>query len=229
MPCLVSYAGRMPNAIIVPDEHYHIYNRGHNKQTLFFDRMDYVRMLFYLLFLQAPIPTYNTSRMVGSYLKKGYFSTSKKFSDDVLKNRSVHLEAFALMPNHFHLTVHELTERGISEYLRKVEIAYTKYFNIRYKRFGYLFQGPFQSVHVETNEQLLHLSAYIHHNIRDISQWKRKEDLYPWSSYQDYVHENRWDELLDTSVIMSQFKKPEEYKDFVKTSGTKESHVKILD
>ncbi len=212
----------MPRAIIVPGERYHVYNRGHNKQTLFFDKQDYVRMLFYLLFLQAPLPTYNASRMVASYLKNGYFNSSEMFTKEILKNRMVQLESFTLMPNHIHIAVLELKEYGIASYMQKVEIAYTKYFNIRYKRFGYLFQGPFQSIHIKTNRQLLHLSAYIHRNIVEVKTWRGRENIYPWSSYQDYDHKNRWDELLKTDTVVSQFDDALEYREFVRTSGTKE-------
>ncbi|MBI3093157.1 MAG: hypothetical protein HYZ02_02910, partial [Candidatus Levybacteria bacterium] len=42
--------------------------------------------------------------------------------------------------------------------------SYTRYFNTLNERVGPLFQGVFKSVHVETDEQLLHLSRYIHLN-----------------------------------------------------------------
>jgi len=105
--------------------------------------------------------------------------------------------------------------------MQRILTAYTKYFNAKYGKSGHLFQGPFQIVHVEDNEQLLHLSAYIHRNPREIKEWKDKEHQYTWSSYQDCIAENRWKELLKHQIITDQFSGKKEYQDFVETSGTK--------
>jgi putative transposase len=82
-------------------------------------------------------------------------------------------------------------------------------------------QGPYKIVHIKDNEQLLHLSAYIHRNPREIKEWKNKEYKYPWSSYQDCIGENRWNDLFKHQIITEQFSNPNEYKDFIETSGTK--------
>ena len=82
----------------------------------------------------------------------------------MITSRYVELVSFAFIPNHFHLIVHEKKENGISQYMQRILNAYTKYFNAKYKKTGHLFQGPFKAVHTESNEQLLHLSAYIHRN-----------------------------------------------------------------
>ncbi|OGZ57966.1 MAG: hypothetical protein A3G60_01280 [Candidatus Ryanbacteria bacterium RIFCSPLOWO2_12_FULL_47_9c] len=211
----------MPRAKLAPGERFHIYNRGLEKRAMFHDDTDYARMLFYILFLQSPVPVHNISRIVAGFRKNGIFAAAPETLERLIKNRTVELELFSLMQNHFHLGVRERKKGGISSYLQRVQIALTKYYNIRYKRSGYLLQGPFQSVHVETNEQFLHLSAYVHRNARELSRWKLKEHRYPWSSYQDYITENRWGKLLVTKAIAEQFSSLSEYKHFVETSGTK--------
>lgn len=128
---------------------------------------------------------------------------------------------FCLMPNHFHLILQESEENGISKYMEKVQKAYAKYFNAKYKKSGHLFQGPYQIVHIKNNEQLLHLSAYVHRNPRELKQWKNKEEKYLWSSYQDCAAENRWKKLLKPDIVLNQFSTPKEYEDFIETSGTK--------
>ena len=179
-------------------------------------------MLFVLMTTQSLIPLYNVGRNTQTLLKTGGLNLSSAAVKKNLKDRVVELVAFALMPNHFHFIVKELEEGGTSSYLQRIEIAYTKYFNAKYRRSGYLFQGPFQSVHVSSNEQLLHLSAYIHKNPAELSRWKHKEDLYPWSSYQDFVGENRWGKLLIPEIVRNQFDNPGDYLNFVKISGAKE-------
>ena len=76
---------------------------------------------------------------------------------------------------------------------------------------------------MESNRQLLYLSAYIHRNPREIKGWTNKEHEYTWSSYQDYIEENRWGELLKQDILKDQFSNPKEYRQFVETSQAKES------
>lgn len=141
---------------------------------------------------------------------------------EVVKKRYVQLISFTLMPNHFHLIVHELEESGTAQYMQRVLCAYTKYFNAKYQKSGHLFQGPYKAVHIKSNKQLLYLSTYIHRNCRELPKWKNREHLYEWSSYQDYVKENRWDQLLEQNIILNQFSNKKGYDDFVKSSTAKE-------
>ena len=214
---------------IIPGEYYHIYNRGVNKQKIFLDERDWIRFLFLILYFQSPINFPQIGRSISYFVKNRAFDIKKEVVDKIIKNRYVELINFCIMPNHFHLTIREIKENGVSQYMQRILTAYTKYFNTKYGRSGHLFQGPFQIVHIKNNEQLLHLSAYIHRNPRELKQWKEKEHQYPWSSYQDYIKENRWNNILKPQIILEQFSNKREYKDFIKTSGTKlELDEKIL-
>ena len=159
---------------------------------------------------------------INNFMDKERFGVSKEKLEEIISKRTVELCAFAIMPNHFHLLVHELKEGGISFYLQRIENAFTKYFNISRERSGYLFQGPYQSVHVKTNDHLLYLSAYIHRNPHELDGWNNREQKYFWSSFQDYIGQNRWGELLKPNIIIEQFRNPKEYLRYVKTSGAKE-------
>lgn len=203
-------------------EHYHIFNRGNNKQIIFLDNKDWIRFLFLIIYLQSPIVFQNLGRQVSYFVKNRAFNINEGEKNEVIKKRYVKLVGFALMPNHFHLLVHEFEENGIAKYMQRVLCAYTKYINTKYKKSGHLFQGPYKSVHVKNNKQLLYLSTYIHRNPRELPLWKNKENTYPWSSYQDYIKENRWGQLLETDIITEQFSAKKEYEDFVKSSPAKE-------
>lgn len=211
----------MPRAIIAPGEYYHVYNRGVNKQNIFFDNRDYARMLFCILAFQSKNYALNTSFSVNRFLKNNEFELTTDRIAEIMKTKETELVAFALMPNHFHLLIAGNKDGSISDYLKRVEGGYTKYFNLKHKRSGYLLQGPFQSVHVKKNEQLLHLSAYIHRNPRELVRWHGNEHQYPWSSYPDYISKNRWPGILEPKIIMQQFRNAKNYKKFVDTSGTK--------
>ena len=202
----------------VQDEYYHLLNRGNNKQVTFLDERDYARFLFSILYLQVPLDFENIAHEITYFIKHRTFN----LSIDTGKNRLVRLLNFCLMPNHFHLTVEEVAEAGISRYMQRVLNAYTKYFNTKYERVGHLFQGPFKAISIVDDDQLEYLSAYIHRNPREITGWKDNEEKYEWSSYQDYIGKNRWGNLLDIGPVLSNFKSPADYENFIKKSGAKE-------
>ena len=209
-------------------EYYHIFNRGVGKKIIFKDDRDRIRFLFLILYFQAENNFPQISRIVSLYVKHRVFDTGTDIKNDIIKERFVELSSFTLMPNHFHLIVKETKEGGMGKYMQRVLNSYSKYFNTRYGVSGHLFQGPYKAVHVEDDEQLLYLSAYIHLNPKELNEWSKKEDIFPWSSYQDYIGENRWGEILKTEIIIEQFKNIKEYKDFVVTSGAKELEGELI-
>lgn len=206
---------------IAPGEHYHICNRGMSRQVVFHNVADYGRFLFLILYLQSPVVFSNIGRHVRTLVQHSVLNIGAVEKAEVIKKRTVELVAFCLMPNHFHLIVKEVGDGGIALYMQRVLNSYTKYYNTKYQKSGHLFQGPYRAVHVETNEQLLYLSTYIHRNPRELVGWKNKEDQYIWSSYQDFIKDNRWDGLIQPSIINEQFKKKGDYQRFVESSTAK--------
>lgn len=220
--CLTRYTDCMTRKFrFAPDSYYHICNRSNNEQPLFLDEKDYARFLFSALFYQAPVPFNNLGRQSSYFVKHLMFNISSDTLEKVISTRKVELNIFTIMPNHFHLLLQEKTRKGISLYLQRLQNSYAKYFNTKYKKRGHLFQGTFRAVPVETDEQLLYLSAYIHRNPRKIKEWKDSEVKYPWSSYQDLVKKNRWGELLRPDIILNQFSSTNAYCKFVETSTAK--------
>lgn len=205
----------------VPEAYYHICNRSNDEQPIFLEKRDYARFLFLILFYQASVSFFNIGRHIALYVKHSMFNISKQTIENICAKRRIALCAFAIMPNHFHLLLQEKTKGGISRYLQRVQNGYAKYFNTKYAKRGHLFQGAFRAVPVETDRQLLYLSAYIHRNPRDIQEWVGKELSYPWSSYQDCARTNRWGELLQPSIFLNQFSNPKAYTQFVETSTAK--------
>lgn len=72
--------------------------------------------------------------------------------------------------------------------MKRVQDSYSRYFNRKYHRIGPPFQGQFKVVRVEDEEQLLHLSRYIHLNPYTSNLVTKIKELenYPWSSFKDY-------------------------------------------
>ena len=208
---------------VAPNEFLHVYNRGISKSIIFFNDRDRKRFLFLMMILQIPETMKNIDRMFKDFAldPETYI---KNFDSHGLKKRQIELVSFCLIPNHFHLLMQEIEEGGISKYMQRLQNAYTKYINTKYERSGHLLQGAYKAVLIESNEQLLHVSAYIHRNSREIKEYKNKELKYFWSSYQDCVLVNRWGEFLKPDILIGQFssKRGESYQNFVETSGAKE-------
>lgn len=137
---------------------------------------------------------------------------------DALKGKNnfqVKILAYCLMPNHFHLLLKQLNENGIPEFMRRIENGYAKYNNIKNKRVGPLFQSIFKAVRIETDEQLLHISRYIHLNpvtnfLVDIKNFLS----YPWSSFHEYTNPST-SSFIDSQTVLSFFKNKNSYFKFV--------------
>ena len=206
----------------IENEYYHVFGRGVNKEKIFIDDHDKTRFIFLITHFQSPIRINNVTWYTEGFIKKGIFNIPEKRSDNIIKKRSVKLAAFVLMENHFHLLVQNLNDGILSVYMHRILTAYSKYFNAKYKKKGHVFEGPFGAVHIKNNTQLLHLSAYIHKNPKEIEEWENSYEKYPYSSYQDYIGLNRWGNFLSPEIILKQFKDQIKYKDFVLTSTAKE-------
>ncbi len=130
-----------------------------------------------------------------------------------VKGNVVEIAAYCIMPTHIHLILKQLKNNGISTYMGNVLNSYTRYFNNKTKRGGPLWESRFKNVEVESDEQLLHLTRYIHLNPSTANLAEYPED-WDFSSYREFmggIEEKaklcNYDELLNI--------KPYEYKKFV--------------
>jgi putative transposase len=187
---------------LVAGAYYHLYNRGHNRQDIFFERENY-------LFFLRRVREY----LVGTRKTSEVCQTSEVWTTVV---------AYCLMPNHFHLLVCPHDDQ-LSRRMQRFSISYAKAVNKRYARTGALFQGSFQAVHVDRNEVLLHLSRYIHLNPVAAGLVARPEG-WEFSSYREYVG-LRQGTLPRADVVLSQFPVPGGYRAFVEAYEAGEEAV----
>lgn len=194
----------MPSRIFpfVNGQYYHIYNRGVEKRRIFEKSWDYSRLIKTMQYYQLLGPKPRLSKfLLGSIFEP---DSSKKIVDVI---------CYCLMPNHFHFLIKQLRDVGITEFISKLSNSYTKYYNIKYRRVGPLLQGEFKAVLIESDEQLLHVSRYIHLNPIASNLVKDLRD-YRWSSYPEYIG-IRKDSLCAKEEILSFFKSPKDYEQFV--------------
>jgi REP element-mobilizing transposase RayT len=141
-----------------PGSYYHIYNRGNNRENLFLEKRNYHHFLkLYARYVTPVADTY----------------------------------AYCLPKNHFHVLVRIKALAGLAQPGKQLHAsqqfgnlfnAYSKAINKAYRRTGSLFEHPFERIEVTSEQYLLRLVAYIHHNpqkhrlIADFRDW-------PYSSY----------------------------------------------
>jgi putative transposase len=113
--------------------------------------------------------------------------------------------AYCLMNNHVHFYI-DPQGFDISSFMLSLNTAYVVYFNKKYKRHGHLFQGRFSSMMVGTEAYSIRLSAYIHNNPKDITEYMGREEEYAYCSYGIYTGTGK-DKygLVDTGFILGFF------------------------
>lgn len=202
---------------------YHIYNRGVEKRKIFLEDRDYKRFIRNLII-------FNDIKAVTNIEHKNIeqIAINREFLVDVL--------AFCLMPNHFHLLLRQVTENGITKFMRKIGTGYANYFNVKYARVGALFQGKFKSVLIDNESQFIYIPHYIHLNPIDLimPEWREKNlskprlamnflNSYKWSSYSDYTGKPRFTLVINKDILGEYFSGTEGYYNDL------ESFIKDLD
>lgn len=184
----------------------HIYNKGVEKRILFNDEEDNVVFLGFLKdYLSAP--------QHPDSLKKAFEVHGRTFQGTPHQPKNyfnqVELLAYSLMPDHFHLILHQKTLGSLESFIRSLCTRYSIYYNKKYQRTGSLFEGPYKSVQITDELRLLHLTRYLHSTSK-------------YSSYAEYLgkRETSW---VETKVVQSffekmkteLFKETDSYKDLV--------------
>jgi len=183
---------RRPRAVL-PGSYYHLYNRGHNRQRVFFERENYLYFL-------------------------------KQFRHYVAAT-TVHVLAYCLMPNHYHFLIY-LREADLAAAMRRFTLSYTNAINRRYDRGGNLLQGRFQTLPVDRDDYLLHLTRYIHLNpvkaglVAHPAEWE-------FSSYLDYV-ELRSGTLPQRGAVLAQVGTVAAYRQFVERDAPLDRSIQHL-
>jgi len=175
---------------------FHAYNRGNNKENIFFDEQDYKAFIFRLgLCLGFNEKELNEQKLISlPYSRIRIMETDKK---------NFKLHSFCLMLNHFHLLIEQTGNVPISRLISKLCTSYAKYINKKYERIGHIFQDQFKAVLVENNPQLMWTSAYIHMNpVKD--KLVKHPSEYKWSSYLDFVS-NRNLPITEKDLLISIF------------------------
>ncbi len=189
---------------------YHIYSRSIAGYKIFNEISDYERFFKLLNFYRYNGFEYKCSR---------FLELDSSLQDEILwplvtqNDVLIRITAFCLMPTHIHLILEQTKDNGISKYMGRVLNGYSRYFNTKHHRLGPLWSGRFKNVLVDRDDQLLHLTRYIHLNptsaglVTDPEEWI-------FSSYNEYIHPLEYSNSLINKVDLFNFSS-DQYKKFV--------------
>ncbi len=209
----------------------HVCNRGVDKRKIFMRENDYLRFVQNLLCLN------NEKGRIRIRRKKLFVDVGEILAQ---RNELVDILQWNLLPNHYHLLLHEKVEGGILEFTKRIGNAYTKYFNIKHgSRSGYLFQNSAKIVRIDDHRQFLYIPLYIDLNAADLFDydWKNHPHnssrilkflyLYRWSSLRNYQGHLEFKEIVNTNLFYELFdfdkkKYEKELLSFLKESAGRE-------
>ncbi|MBI4038195.1 transposase [Candidatus Daviesbacteria bacterium] len=196
---------------VVNGEIYHVYNRSNGQQEIFLSAKDYQRAMEVFRFYLFGKPSLRFS----FYNRLPKDQKPKYLEGLYLGKPIVDIIGFCLMPNHFHFLLKGLEGKGINQFISNFQNSYAKYFNIKMTRTGSLFQQNFRAVRIESDEQLIHVSRYIHLNPITAFLVRTMEELehYQWSSYPDYIQRGKT--YIKKGVVLDHFRSIADYKQFM--------------
>ncbi|MDO8658991.1 MAG: transposase [Candidatus Parcubacteria bacterium] len=216
----------------VTGEYYHIYNRGIDKRIIFKSYKDYERFIMLLFVSNTQMQSFRLDNLINQQ--------HKTFEEILILDKDeplVSVGAWCLMPNHFHLLIRQEVDGGITKFMRKLGVAYSMFFNIKYQRTGALFGGLFKSKLIGVDDNYMReLFGYIHLNPLEIEfpEWKdkinkRSSDMkkflesYRYSSYCDYVGKDRIEgNILKKENFPDYFNENQSFEDFIENYYTEE-------
>ena len=147
------------------NSYYHIYNRGVEKRNIFEDKQDYSVFLSYIKTYLTPK---NEDDLKAIVTDNNINCKEKDRARKLLRlnnfNDQIQLICYCLMPNHFHFLIKQNSENSIDKLMNSLGTRYTMFFNKKYNRVGPLYQSTYKAVLVESEQQLLWITHYIHRN-----------------------------------------------------------------
>jgi len=189
-------------------EIYHIFNKSISNYGIFKDLNNSQRFL-------NVVEYYNNRLITKSYSQ---FVIRKKFDyQNIIYPKDftyTKILSYCIMPDHYHFLLKILTDNTLSRLINTIEDSYTRYFNIKFKRKGPLWQNSFKSVEIRSNEQLLHVSRYIHLN-PTTNNLVDKPENWIFSSYKDYIFDKN---ILNTFMKEISIDDVSVYKQFVENN-----------
>ena len=202
---------------LITGEFYHIFSRSIADFVVFNNDRDFFRMINLSQYFQFRQRPRRFSDFIESWRSQEGNSNGgfKKFLLSKInnKNQIVQIIAYCLMPTHIHLILKQLADNGISIFMGNLLNSYSRYFNTKHKRKGPLWESKFKNVLIDNDEQLLHLTRYIHLNPTTAFLVDAPEN-WRFSSYNEYLGKIKAEEKICQFEDILDIQ-PNSYREFV--------------
>ena len=193
---------------LVEGKIYHIFSKSIAGFKIFRTISEYERMRNAIRYYKTEDPPIRSAMFLEIKNKEKFHRRHH-----LAERKLVEIVAYCFMPSHIHLVLKQIKRDGISIFMGNALNSYSRYFNVKTKRKGPLWESRFKNVIVKTDEQLLHLTRYIHlnpvaaHLVRYPEEWR-------FSSYSEYVAKlSEEQKLCNYSDILDI--RPDRYRKFV--------------
>ena len=207
------------------ENYYHVLNRGVASQKVFNCERDYYQFIDRMNYYRNNNLPMGFAQLMDLPLKIKRDLLNKI---EIKKDFLIDIIAFCLMPNHFHLLLKQKTNNGISKFLSNLSNSFTRYYNIKHKRVGTMLQGRFKAILVKSDEQLIHLSRYIHSNpystglVKTLSELKK----FPYSSLSEFISGREG--FCNPDIVIGQFAGTDAYWHFVSDHADYQQSLQVI-
>lgn len=235
--------------ILEKQKPYHIVVRAVERRTIFPSEEERARFAVQMYVANVGIPM-NLNRQNVKAASEVLLRGQTISSSIVVQKHDplVTFFSFALVGNHYHFGLIGSFDNAISKYLQKLNIGFSKFFNLKHRRIGSLFDTRFKAIAVTNPRQLAVLVRYINiKNVLDVYQpkWQEKglHDVsgaarfltqYRYSSFPDlflersshFIPRTNLDslrEILGDEFLPRSIHIENEIVDLVKTRGVRET------
>src|SRR3989344_5467584 len=213
---------------------YHIASRAMEGRRIFDAKEDCARFLFqmYAANIGSPAPNMHRNNIL-EILK--HLLEGKKPEQWVRVEHEPLVEffSFALIGDHYHLGVVPTAKEALVRYMHKLNLGFAKYYNLKHKRRGALFETRFLAASIRNPR---HLEALVRHinikNVFDAYQpgW-HENGLDDHDSAYDFLREYPFssfpDIFLERSSVFLPVTAKNELKKFVKNRGQREEVLEM--
>ncbi|MBX7224798.1 MAG: hypothetical protein K1X55_02080 [Chitinophagales bacterium] len=149
-----------------PEQFYHVYNRGNNKENIFLKREDYDRFLATWKKYIDPIATTYAYCLLPNHF---HFLIYIHTDNELIKYYGAKIEKFSIL-------------HCVSQSFSNCFNSYSKYINIKYDRIGKLLSERFKRKLITEESYFLETIRYIHRNPEKHGLIRDFRD-YPYSSF----------------------------------------------
>ncbi|MBU2545422.1 transposase [Patescibacteria group bacterium] len=168
----------------------HVIIRAVEGRTIFSDIADCSRFVFQVYANNLGKPHVNIYRKNVIYIADKLLEGEDVSWKLVTNPHSpiVDILSFAIVGDHAHFILSPNVEKGIPKYIQKINVSFARYYNMKYKREGVLFNKPYKVAPLETVSELNDTLRYINvKNALDIYNFQWKSGIENWKEAFDFV------------------------------------------